>query len=73
LEEAKLKDEIVPDYPIAYDAGKALAAAARATGEGGFGAPWAGQGAPLARAMPAADLVGVLGRELAAVRGKHPV
>jgi len=27
-----------PDYPIAYDAGKALAAAARARNEGGFGA-----------------------------------
>lgn len=53
-----------PDYPIAYAAGKALAAAARARGEGGFGAQWAGQGAPLARAMPAAELVAVLAEEL---------
>lgn len=52
-----------PDYPIAYDAGKALNAAARAAGEGGFGAQWAGQGAPLARAMPAADLLALLDRE----------
>lgn len=43
-----------PDYPIAYDAGKALHAAARARGEHGFGAHWAGQGAPLSRAMPVA-------------------
>jgi nitronate monooxygenase len=54
----------LPDYPVTYDAGKALAAAARAHGEGGFGAQWAGQGAPLARVMPAADLVRVLAREL---------
>jgi len=54
----------LPDYPIAYDAGKALAAAARAKGEGGYGAQWAGQGAPLARAMPAANLMATLVREL---------
>lgn len=47
----------VPVYPIAYDAGKALNAVAKARGEGGYGAQWAGQGAPLARAMPAAALV----------------
>ncbi|MBV0889964.1 nitronate monooxygenase [Komagataeibacter oboediens] len=35
----------VPDYPIAYDAGKALNKAARNCGENGFGAYWAGQGA----------------------------
>ncbi len=54
-----------PDYPIAYDAGKALHAAAKAAGEHGFGAQWAGQGAPLARAMPAAELVETLIKELA--------
>ena len=53
----------VPDYPIAYDAGKALHAAAKAAGESGFGAQWAGQGAPLSRSMPAADLVALLWRE----------
>ena len=52
-----------PDYPIAYDAGKALHAAAKATGEFGFGAQWAGQGAPLCRSMPAADLVRTLKEE----------
>jgi len=55
-----------PDYPIAYDAGKALNAAAKAAGESGFGAQWAGQGAPLARALPAAELVAALKREMAA-------
>ena len=39
----------IPDYPVAYDAGKALHAAAKSAGESGFGAQWAGQGAPLAR------------------------
>jgi nitronate monooxygenase len=64
-------DVPTPDYPIAYDAGKALAIAAKAKGEGGFGAQWAGQGAPLARPMPAADLVRLLAQELeAAHRGR---
>jgi nitronate monooxygenase len=62
-----LADLTPPDYPIAYDAGKALHAAARARGEHGFGAHWAGQGAPLARVMPAADLVSTLRAELEAV------
>ncbi len=53
-----------PDYPRAYDAGKALHAAAKAQGEDGFGAQWAGQGAPLARAMPAAKLVATLMNEM---------
>ena len=53
-----------PDYPIAYDAGKALNAAAKAVGETGFAPQWAGQGAPLARAMPASDLVATLLEEM---------
>ena len=53
----------VPAYPIAYDAGKALNAAAKAAREFGYGAQWAGQGAPLARALPAAELVRVLAEE----------
>ncbi|MBB4085449.1 NAD(P)H-dependent flavin oxidoreductase [Sphingomonas carotinifaciens] len=57
----------VPAYPVAYDAGKALNAAAKAVGETGYGAQWAGQGAPLARAMPAGDLVRVIAGEM---RGK---
>jgi nitronate monooxygenase len=57
---------VIPDYPVAYDAGKALNAAAKATGEFGFGAQWAGQGAPLARSLPAADLIAVLVAEMEA-------
>lgn len=55
----------LPDYPIAYEAAKALNAAAGARGNADFAVQWAGQGAPLARAMPAARLVEVLARELA--------
>ncbi|WBT06360.1 nitronate monooxygenase [Brevundimonas vesicularis] len=58
--------EDAPDYPVAYDAGKAVNAAAKAADEGGFGAQWAGQGAPLARCMGAAELVQTLEAELAA-------
>lgn len=53
-----------PAYPIAYDAGKALHAAAKATGEFGYGAQWAGQAAALTRSLPAAELVAQLEREL---------
>ncbi len=54
----------VPDYPITYDAGKALHAAAAANGDHGYGAHWAGQGAPLARRLPAAELMTQLAVEL---------
>ncbi|WP_019831970.1 NAD(P)H-dependent flavin oxidoreductase [Sphingomonas sp. PR090111-T3T-6A] len=54
----------VPAYPIAYDLGKALHAAGKAKGEYGYGAQWAGQGAPLVRAMPAARLIETLAAEL---------
>ncbi|MFT9068423.1 MAG: nitronate monooxygenase [Acetobacter syzygii] len=57
-----------PAYPIAYAAGKALHVAAKACNESGFGAYWAGQGAPLARPMPAAQLVHALKQELAHAR-----
>jgi nitronate monooxygenase len=50
----------LPDYPIAYDAAKALHAAASAQGCHAFAAHWAGQGAPLARAIPAAGMVRLL-------------
>ena len=52
-----------PDYPLAYDAAKTLNAAAKAVGEHGFGAQWAGQGAPRHRPLPAADLVDLLRAE----------
>jgi nitronate monooxygenase len=62
--ETQIEPRIIPDYPIAYDAGKALHAAAKATGEAGFGAQWAGQAAPLARQMPAGALIAELMAEM---------
>lgn len=49
---------------MTYDAGKALIAAAKAAGETGYAAQWAGQGAPLSRPLPAAELVAPLAEEL---------
>jgi nitronate monooxygenase len=54
----------VPDYPITYDAGKALNAAGKAAGLSGYGAQWAGQGAPLARALSTPALMQALEKEL---------
>ena len=59
----------IPAYPTAYDAGKALHAAAKAVGEFGYGAQWAGQGAPLARARSAGQLMAELIAELNAAHG----
>ena len=59
-------DVKIPDYPITYDAGKALHAAAKAAGDNGYGAHWAGQGVALARSMPAAALVAALRAEMEA-------
>ncbi|WP_271407614.1 NAD(P)H-dependent flavin oxidoreductase [Pseudomonas sp. Q1-7] len=54
----------LPDYPTTYDAAKALHAAASARGCNDFAVQWAGQGAPLAREMPAAELVRTLVEEM---------
>ncbi len=61
---AEVADACVPAYPVAYDLAKSLHAAGRRVGEFGYGAQWAGQGAPLARALPAADLVRTLAQEM---------
>lgn len=61
---AGLADRDVPDYPIAYDLGKALHTAALAHRDHGYGAYWAGTGAPRARVMGAADLVRTLADEI---------
>lgn len=53
-------------YPVAYDAAKHLNAAAMAQGNDEFAAQWAGQGAPLAREMPAAALISTLMAEFRA-------
>lgn len=57
----------LPDYPLVYDGQKALAAAAAAQGSEAFAVQWAGQGAPLARALPAGELVRTLAREIHAL------
>lgn len=64
----KTSSSAIPDYPIAYDIGKALHASSKSNGEFGFGAQWAGQGAPLARAMSTASLVAQLAAELEAAQ-----
>lgn len=56
-------DDAAPAYPVAYDAGKALAAAARQAGVDGFSPMWAGQAARLCRAVPAGELVMTLAEE----------
>jgi len=56
----------VPDDPIAYDAAKALHAAAFRRGSQDHSVNWAGRA--LARAMAAAELVAVLAAELDAAR-----
>lgn len=61
---AGVPDDAVPDYPVTYDAGKALNAAGKAAGLSGYGAHWAGQAAPLARALPSAALMKALQDEL---------
>lgn len=54
----------IPAYPVTYDANKALNAAANAQGNFDFAVQWAGQGAPLAREMPAAALIKLLAAEI---------
>jgi len=54
------------DYPVAYDAAKQLNALASRHGDSDFAAQWAGQGAPLAREMGAAQLISTLRAEMAA-------
>lgn len=62
----------IPAYPIAYDLGKALNAAAKTRGEHGYGAQWAGRGAPQALARSASDIVAALAAELtAALEQRH--
>lgn len=54
----------VPDYPIAYDAAKALHAAASGKGNQDYSVNWGGTGVAQARSMPAGELVAALMAEL---------
>jgi len=61
IEHGEIDGAPVPaDYPVAYDAAKQLHAAEASRQSADYAAQWAGQGAPLARAMPAAELVRTL-------------
>lgn len=66
---ANMPDSVIPDYPVGYDAGKSLNAAGKAAGQSGYGAQWAGQGAPLARALSSEALMRALKEELAHALG----
>ncbi|ELZ5940198.1 nitronate monooxygenase [Providencia stuartii] len=55
---------LIPDYPIAYDIGKQLHAAASKIGNEGFAAHWAGKNAMKAREMPAKRLIETLVSEM---------
>ncbi|MDH1263411.1 nitronate monooxygenase [Pseudomonas sp. GD03944] len=60
----------VPGFGIAYNAGKKLIEAAAAAGNPEFAAHWAGQGAALARSLPAAQLLQTLYAEYQAALAK---
>jgi nitronate monooxygenase len=49
---------------VAYDAAKQLNTAAAKQNNHDFSAQWAGQGAPLARELPASELIKTLVQEL---------
>jgi nitronate monooxygenase len=61
---ASVADSAVPAYPLPYDAARALNMAARVAHETGYGAHWAGQGAPMIRTGTAAELMQALTAEL---------
>lgn len=54
---------LLPAYPTTYSAGRALYAAASQQGCYDFAPFWAGQSAPLARELPASELVALLANE----------
>lgn len=55
---------VLPDYPMVYDATKALSAAA---GGSDYAAHWAGTEAHRSRAVPAAELMSLLAAEIALI------
>ena len=63
VREVACHEREVPDYPVAYDAGKRLAAAATAAGSESFTPMWAGQGPVRPEALPAAELIARLAEE----------
>jgi len=68
VQELSAHESAVPDYPLAYDAGKRLAAAASAAGSAAFSPMWAGEGPRREAVLPAATLVRTLEEELISAR-----
>ena len=64
LETVETLEAEAPDYPIAYDAAKALSGTAKKNGVNGFEVMWAGQAAGLARPMRATSLIEALNAEM---------
>ncbi len=62
---------LIPAYPTTYSAGKALHAAASQQECHDFAPYWAGQSAPLARELPAAELIAQLASELQQASATH--
>lgn len=61
----RAEPDAIPAYPVTYDVGKALNAAAKSAGETGFGAHWAGKGADRVRGpMSAGAVIRILIEEL---------
>lgn len=58
-----------PPYPLAATALAPVRAAAEAKGDHGFGPMWAGQAAPLGKALPAAELTRALAADALAILG----
>jgi nitronate monooxygenase len=64
VDELRDRADEMPGYPMTYDGGKALGAAAAAKGSPEFAPMWAGQAAGLSRAMDTMNLMKVLEQEL---------
>ena len=60
-----------PPYPLASEALGLIRKAAEHRGDFGFGPMWAGQAAPLGKALPAAELTGKLAAEALAILGRE--
>ncbi len=70
IREVGPSSELAPEFPLATGAVMPLRAKAEAQGSGEFTPLWAGQAAPLGRAMPAGELTRTLAQEaLARMRG----
>jgi len=63
IREVGAMSELAPEFPLATGAIMPLRAAAERSGSGDFSPLWAGQAAPLGRALPAGELTRTLAQE----------